>query len=126
MRSPSSSYLFPSQVSEDDLRKLKLFYTPASCIFLITSSSYIFNPNLTLGWTGCVDAGGGNGFDTPLADGCFSDSFHAMLKVALTPAGIRHGGAVEGGDGARGVTCQPGLGLSLADLGIEMGSIFVN
>ena len=73
-----------------------------------------------------MDAGGAHSFDAPLADGCVPDSFHAMLEVALTPAGASHGGAVEGGDGARGVTCQPGLGLSLAGLGIEMGSIFVN
>ena len=73
-----------------------------------------------------MDAGGGHGFDAPLADGCVPDSFHAMLEVALAPAGASHGGAVEGGNGARGVTCHPGLGLSLAGLGIEMSSIFVN
>ena len=69
-------------------------------VLLITSSSYVFNPNPTLCWTGCVDAGGAHSFDAPLADGCVPDSFHAMLEVALAPAGTRHGGAVQGGNGA--------------------------
>ena len=47
-----------------------------------------------------MDAGGAHSFDAPLADGCVPDSFSAMLEVALAPAGTRHGGAVQGGNGA--------------------------
>lgn len=63
------------------------------------------------------------GFNTPLADGGAPDFLLAMLDVAIGPADPRHGGAGEGGDGARGVTGQPGWGLTFA--GIDMGAILV-
>ena len=62
--------------------------------------------------------------DAPLVDGGDPDSLHAMLDVALAPADPGHGRAGEGGDGARGVTRQPGLWLSLA--GVDMGAIFIH
>ena len=63
------------------------------------------------------------GFNAPLAHGCVPDSLLAVLDVAVGPAGPRHGGAGERGDGARGVTSQPGRGLTFA--GIDMGAILV-